>query len=249
MLPVLQLGPFAIQTHPLALLLAGWLGLTVAGKAAKRLGLDEDHVYNAGLYALIAGVVAARFAHVIVYWQAYRTQPLEIFGFNTQAFVLWPGLVAALAVGGWYVYRHKLPLLRFLDALAPGLLTGVAVASAGALLTGRTPGAPAELPWSVNLWGVRRHPSQIYEALALLGVTVLVLQMIRRGSAPGMPFLTALLGYGLVRWLLEPFHAESALLPGGLRTAQVVGLVLALLALWGIRRLLSGRAGNVSEAG
>lgn len=237
MLPVLQIGPLAIQTYPLALLLAGWLALSVSGRAARRLGMEDDHVYNAGLYALIASVIAARFGHVIVYWQAYRTQPLEIFGFNTQAFLFWPGLIAAFAMGGWYIRRHRLPLVRFLDALAPGLLVGLALAAVGALLAGRAPGAAAELPWSVNLWGVRRHPGQLYEAAALLGSAAIVIAMIRRGGPAGMPALVALLGYGLTRWLLEPFRAESVTILGGVRLAQVVGLGLALIALVALRKL------------
>lgn len=251
MLPVLQIGPFALQTYPLALLLAGWLGLAVAGRAAKRLGMDDDHVYNAGLYALIGGVIAGRLAHVIVYWQAYRTQPLEVFGFNTQAFLPLPGLLAGLAVAGWYVRRHKLPVVPFLDAVTPGILTALTVAAIGALLVGRNAGAPAELPWAVDLWGVRRHPSQVYEALALAGVAAVVLAMIRQGARPGAPALVGLLGYGLLRWLLEPFRAESATLLGGIRTAQVVGLVLALAALWALARLQrTGGAGvEASRAG
>lgn len=243
MLPVLQIGSFALQTYPLALLLGGWLALAVAGRAGKRLGIPEDHVYNAALYALIAGVVGARFAHVVAYWQAYRTQPLEIFGFNTQAFIAWPGLIAAVIVGGWYVYRHRLAPVRFLDALAPGLLVGLAIASLGALLAGRLPGAPVELPWSVDLWGVLRHPSQVYEAVAYLAVAALAWSAVRRESRPGVPALLALLGYGLARWLLEPFRVESTTILSGLRVAQVVGLALALLALFALRALAGANEG------
>lgn len=239
MLPVLQIGPLAIQTYPLALVLAGWVALAIGARAARRVGIDGDHIYNAGLYALVAGVVAGRLAHVIAYLPAYRAQPLEIIGFNTTAFLLWPGVLAALAVTGWYIYRHHLPLVPFLDALAPGLLVGLAVAAVGALLTGRNPGAPADLPWSVTLWGVRRHPVQLYEALGLLAVGLFVLDLIRRGSRPGVPALIALLGWGLVEWLVEAFRSPevSSAVLGGLRLAQVAGLAAALAALVGLRYL------------
>ena len=207
MLPVLQLGPLAVQTYPLALLLAGWTALAVGAWAARQRGLDGDHVYNAGLYGLLAGLLAARLGHVVAYWPAYRNQLLEIFGFNTQAFLLWPGVIAGLLMVGWYIYRHKLPLVAMLDAFAPGILVGIAIASFGALLVGRAPGVPAELPWSVDLWGVRRHPSQLYEAVAALLVVGVVASAIRRGAREGVPALLALLGYGLSRWLLEPFRA------------------------------------------
>jgi phosphatidylglycerol:prolipoprotein diacylglycerol transferase len=246
MLPVLQLGPFAIQTYPLALVLAGWVALTVGARAAKWLALDGDHIYNAGLYGLVAGVVVGRLAHVLAFWPAYRAQPLEIFGFNTAAFLLWPSIVAAVAVAGWYVYRRRLPLAAMLDAFAPGLLCGLAVAAAGALLTGRNPGAPASLPWSVTLWGVERHPIQIYEMVALIAVAAYVLRLIRLGSRGGAPALTALLGLGLTLWFAEAFrstdiHETASLVTatvfGGLRLGQILGLALAILALFGLRYL------------
>ena len=83
MLPVIQLGPLSLPTGPLALLLAvGRAGGWRVG--VRRKGLDGDDIYNGGC-GLAAGLVAARLAHVIVYWDAYRTQLLEIFGFNQRA--------------------------------------------------------------------------------------------------------------------------------------------------------------------
>ena len=251
MLPVLQIGPLSLPTYPLALLLAGWIALEVGARAARRLGLDGDHIYNVGVYALAAGAIGGRLGHVVAYWPAYRTQLLEIFGFNSRAFLLWPAAAAALVVASGYLYRQRLPLARMLDAAAPGALAGAAVASLGALLAGRAYGAAARVPWAVNPWGVSRHPSQVYEALAALAVAGLVLRMIRQGSRPGAAALVALAGYGLSRWLLEPFRAPevSATILGGLRSAQVLGLAAALIALWGLRVLgrRTGEAGVVAE--
>ena len=194
-------------------------------------------MYNAGLYGLIGGVIVGRLGHVVAYWPAYRTQLSEIFGFNTQAFLLWPGVIGGLAVAGWYIYRHRLPLVGVLDAFAPGALVGVAIASLGAFLAGRVPGAASSLPWAVEMWGVMRHPSQVYEAIASLAVGGLAAQSLRRGSRPGTPFLLAILGYGLSRWLLEPFREASPVIAGtGLRVPQVIGLALALGALWALTR-------------
>jgi phosphatidylglycerol---prolipoprotein diacylglyceryl transferase len=239
MLPVLQIGPFAIHTYPLTLVLAGWAALAIGARVARSVGIDGDHIYNAGLYGLLGGVLVARLAHVVAFWPAYRSQPLEIIGLNTTAFLVWPGVIAGLAVAGWYIYRRRLPLVPLLDAFAPGLLIGLAIADAGALLTGRNPGAPADLPWSVTLWGVRRHPVQVYEALGLLAVALFVLSVIRAGSRNGFPALIALLGWGLVGWLVEAFRSPevTSTLPGGLRIGQVLGLAAALVALAGLRHL------------
>ena len=85
----------------------------------------------------------------------------------------------ATAVAGWYVYRHRLPLVKVLDAIAPGVLVGIVIVNVAALLTGRNVGLPPQgVPWAVSLWGVPRHPVQFYEALAALSVAGLALWMI-----------------------------------------------------------------------
>ncbi len=234
MLPVLQLGPLALQTDLLLLLIAGWAGLATGARVAPHLGVDGDHIYNAGLYAFLAAIVAGRLGHVVAFWPAYRLEPLVIIGINARAFLLWPAVLAALAVFVAYVARQHLPWPRVLDAGAAGALLALAIADLANLAAGRALGAPASVPWAISIFGVRRHPSQLYEMLATLAVLPAVLWVLKRAYVPGRVAWVAILGYGLVRWLLEPFREQSATLLGGLRTAQVLGLVLILLALWAL---------------
>ena len=72
MLPILQLGPLALPVYPISLLLAFWAGLALSARAARRLGVDGDHIWNAGLYGLLATIIVGRLAHGIAFWPAYR---------------------------------------------------------------------------------------------------------------------------------------------------------------------------------
>jgi phosphatidylglycerol---prolipoprotein diacylglyceryl transferase len=237
MLPVMQIGPFVVQTYLLAVLLATWAGLAMAAWVASRSGLEGDHIYNVGLSGLLGGLVIGRLAHVIAFWPAYRMQPLDILGLNSRAFLLGPATLGGLVIAAWYVQRHRLRWPAVLDAALSGALLAVVVVDAGAFLAGQAVGAPAHIPWAVTLWGVSRHPSQVYEALAA-GVTLgVMLALLRRGTYPGTAAWVGVLGYGLSRWLLEPFRADSATVLGGLRVAQLLGLGAALIALWALRRL------------
>ena len=60
MAPTLNLFGAAVRVYGLILLLAAWLGLWLAARQARRLGLNEDHVYNLGFYALLATLLGAR---------------------------------------------------------------------------------------------------------------------------------------------------------------------------------------------
>jgi len=236
MLPVLQIGPLALPTYPLSLLLAIWAALAAGAWAARRQGIAGDHIYNAGLYGIIAAVVAARLAHVIAFWPAYRAQPLEIVGFATRAFFWWPGLLAALLVAGWYIRRHRLPWASGADAGALGALVGLSIACLGAFLAGRGLGAPTGLPWGITTWDVPRHPFQLYWILATLATAGLVLWVLDRQKEPGAAALVALAGYGLAVLLIEPARGDSLTTAGGLRVAQLLGLAAVILALWRLRR-------------
>lgn len=255
-MPVIQVGPLALPVFPLAIMLGAWLGLEISARVARRLGLDGDHIYNAFFYALVAGVVVGRLAHVVAFWPAYRAQPLEIIGLNAQAFLLWPGVAAGVAAWAWYVHRRRLPWTRMLDAYAPGALVAFAVAGLGAFVAGRNPGAPTDVPWAVLQWGVERHPVQLYESGAALIAAWAAYRTAMRGPSapeggggrPGSAALVALLSFGLILWLFEPFRAESATLPGGLRTAQVAGLAVALAALWLLRPRAEGSSDLQAQA-
>jgi phosphatidylglycerol:prolipoprotein diacylglycerol transferase len=235
-LPILQLGPLALPVYPISLLVAFWVGLALSARTASRLGVDGDHIWNAGLYGLLATIIVGRLAHAIEFWPAYVMQPLDIVGLNAQAFLWGPGALAGVLVAAWYIHRHKLPWVTVLDAAAPGVLAGLVIANLGALLAGNGVGMPANLPWAVDLWGVSRHPVQLYAALGELITLAVVLQALRKPSRPGTAALLGLLGWGLTAWLIEPFRAESATVVAGIRLWQVIGLGAALAALWRLRR-------------
>ena len=84
MLPVIQIGPLAVQTAGLVLVVGFWLAVELAGREARRLGLEPGVIQNAGLYAVLSGIVAARLAYVVQHWPIYRENLLGIVSLNPQ---------------------------------------------------------------------------------------------------------------------------------------------------------------------
>lgn len=233
MYPTLPIGPLRLQTYGLALLLAYLAGLALAARQARRHGLDGDHIYNLGFYALLAGIVAARLGHAVAYLEVYRTDPLQLLSLSPGALLLAPGLLGAVAMAALVIRRYRLPLATTLDALAPGLLLALAVASLGAFLAGRELGALSDAFWAVELFGVRRHPLALLQALALLALLALLLWTDRRSALrPGQVALMALFGYAALRLFLEPLRAESLLAGDGWRITQLAALAVVVLSGW-----------------
>lgn len=233
MFPTLPIGPLRIQTYGLFLLLAYFAGLWLAARLARRRGLDGDHIYNAGFYGLLAGLVAARLGHTVAYVEAYRADPRQILSLSPGALLPLPGLIGAAAAVAFYVWRRRLPALPLADAAAPGVLLGVVVAGWGAFLAGRLLGAASDLPWALVLFGVRRHPVALYEALAGLALLAGLLWLDRtRTLRPGQLLLLTLFGYATIRLFLEPLRAGSPTVGDGWRVPQMVSLVVIAICGW-----------------
>lgn len=253
MYPVIPLGPARIEARSLLILIAIWTTMEVGARLARRAGLDGDHVYNGGLYAIAVGVIAGRLAHVALFWSVYREEPLQIVSLNPNALLTLPLVAGALLTMIAYVWRYRLPLAPLADAVAPALLVGLALFSIGNLLAGRAYGLPTDLPWGISLWGVHRHPTQLYELVLIVTMLALLWRSRRQtGRKAGETAAGATLGYGAVRLLVDAMRADSLLLPGGFRAAQVVGLLAMLAALaflWWTHRLPESRTAPPASAG
>lgn len=238
MFPTIPIGPLRLQTYGLVLLAAYLAGLALAARQARRRGIDGDHIYNLGFYALLVGIVAARLGHAVVYFDVYRVDPLQIFSLSPGAFLPLSGVLGALAMAAIYIRRHHLPVAQTLDALATGVLLALAIASLGAFLAGRDLGTLSSLPWAVELFGVRRHPVALYQALVLLAWLGLLLWAERKATPrPGQTSLLVLFGYGAVRLFLEPLRAQSAVIGDGWRVVQLAALAVVLLSGWLLGRM------------
>jgi phosphatidylglycerol:prolipoprotein diacylglycerol transferase len=224
-IPIIHIGRVAVQLPGLVLLLGFWAALWLAARQAKRAGLKEDDVYTPGLYAALAGVAGARLWYAATHWEAFANDPLGIVALNLSTLDATGGLVAGVLAGGLYAWRKKLLSARWLDALAPGVALLIAAVSLANLFSGEAYGTPSTLPWAIMLWDTERHPVQLYEMLAALVTAAVLLVALRRQHLLGVTAWLLLALYSGQRIFLEAFRAESWLLPGGWRGAQVVGLV------------------------
>jgi len=253
MLPIIQIGPVAVQAPGLALLLGLWLALNAAEKEANRIAqlrgaaagsLSGDAIYNVALAGIVAGLVGARLAYVLRYLGAYAADPLGILALNPATLAQTEGVLIGLLAATVWGARRKLRLWPTLDALAPGVaVMGIAFAVAH-LASGDAFGAPTALPWRIFLWDDYRHPSQVYELLVAAGVWLVWRWQARKAEPAGASFVRVAAMTAGARLFLEAFRGDSVLLAGGLRAAQVwAWLALAACLAW-----LSGRGRREQEA-
>jgi phosphatidylglycerol:prolipoprotein diacylglycerol transferase len=148
-LPVFGYGAMLV----IGLLVAVW----VAGRMARRVGLDPELFVNAGILALVAGIVGARLSHVLENLDLY-TNPQRSFAQNLFAAVnirsggltYYGGFLLAFPTLVIYALRHRMPLRLSMDIVAPALMIGLGFGRLGCLLNGCCWGEECNLPWGVR---------------------------------------------------------------------------------------------------
>jgi prolipoprotein diacylglyceryltransferase len=228
MFPIIHLGPLSIQARGLILLAAFWLAAEAAERGAKQLGLRRDVVYSLAFIAAAAGLIGARLGYVLEHWSAYQSDLGSIAALNFNTLSPLSGVVTGVFAGYWYARRKGVANRRLLDALTPGFIVFAGGLALADLASGDAYGSSASLPWVIELWGAARHPTQIYQLIAVIVIGVIVLKSQRPFDGAWFGLFLAL--YSTSRLFIEAFRGDSETI-GGLRTAQLGSLIVLLVAL------------------
>lgn len=248
-----SIGPIRLSTYTLLLDLAILAGLALLTWQGKRQEDRPNAWLDAGLAAVIGGMVGGRLGHVGIHWVYFSEHPNEIYRIWLGGLDWHAAVVFGLA-GLFLMARLRgLNVRALLDVLAFALPLGVALAFGGCLLArcayGREVASLAEYPaWMAaelpDLYGVSvpRLLSQGYGialGVALLPVAWGLSRLIRR---EGLVFWLALALLALGVFGIGMTLGDSQPMIGPLRLDQVLDLVIATLSIVaaliiGIRRL------------
>lgn len=221
---------FTPPRHWLLVLLAAWIGTSLSERRLKA-PLTAKEVNDLLSYGLIGYFLGGRFFYALENLPKVLAAPLSLFSLQDM-FSPWGAWLTVFLVFAVYLQRRKLPLLETLDTLTPFFATLLIGLSLANLASGDGFGKETTVPWAWELWGARRHPSQLYELIASSLTLGILLRL--NFSAPGALFRRFLaLTSGWVLFL-QAFRGDSHLLPGGFRLEQVIAWGVLALSLWWI---------------
>jgi phosphatidylglycerol:prolipoprotein diacylglycerol transferase len=147
-----------------ALMACGFIAaIFVIRRLSRGMGENAEHITTAALYSLIAGVVGSRIFYVVHYFRQFRGKGiLEMFAVWKGGLELLGGVLLAILVIVIYLRTQKLPVRRYLDILAVGLMLALAFGRIGCFLNGCCFGRPTDFPVSVRFpYGSLSYQSQI----------------------------------------------------------------------------------------
>jgi phosphatidylglycerol:prolipoprotein diacylglycerol transferase len=242
---LLKLGPITVYTYGVLLAAAYLLGLKLAMTRAKSRGLDPNRALDLGIAIIVAALVGAKLLLILVDFDKFRQNPAEIFSVVRAGGVFYGGLIAAVAVAFWYMWRHRMPLWTTCDVFAPGIALGHAVGRLGCLMAGCCYGRETHVPWAITFTnpeaaanvgtplGVPLHPTQLYESAAEALILVLLLWTEKKGRPfEGRTFWSYLVLYGISRFVIEFFRGdERGVVFGTISTSQFISLIIVPVAI------------------
>ena len=236
-----------VPTYGVLVVSAFLAGLAVTGKLARRAGANPDTILDLGVWSAIAGIVGAKLMMVLVDLGDYTSGRRRLFSIETiqAAGIFYGGFLTALVVAYLYMRRHRLPVLATLDLFAPGIALAHAIGRLGCLFAGCCWGRECSLPWAVTftrqeaaaLVGVplhkALHPTQVYEALAVLAIFGFLCLRISKPHRHGAVIGWYLVLYSAVRFGLEYLRDPQQPNPfdGPLTIAQWIslGMIVAVI--------------------
>ncbi len=238
----LEFGPFTIYWYGVIIVFGAILGYIIATKEAKKRGLPKDIFADLLIFALPISIICARLYYVIFRWEYYGNHPEKIIAVWEGGLAIHGGLIGAVVTAIVFARVKKVSFWKLADVAAPSIILGQAIGRWGNFMNQEAHGGPVTREFLESLFlpefiinqmyieGVYYHPTFLYESLWNLLGFALLLYLRRVNLRRGELFLTYVIWYSVGRFFIEGLRTDSLMIADILRAAQVMSLLLIVLA-------------------
>lgn len=236
-----SLGAIEIRWYGIFVALSILAALLIARAGARRAGLATALVDDAALWVGLSALVGGRLLYLAQNeLPDLAAHPLHAFAIWHGGLSFYGGLITGLAGLAVWARHRGVTFAIAADVVAPAVAAGQAVGHIGCLIGGDSFGLPSAGPLAVVYQspnamapqGVPLHPTQLYEAVSL-GMLAIVL-WVSRGRLERLGFgATAavyLVGNAAIRFGLF-FLRDDVVVLAGLKVGQLIAIGIAIAGL------------------
>lgn len=203
-------------------------GLWLFARELKRARLPDNAV-EVGIAGVVGGLLGAKLLWAV---EHIGDAPITSLVLSRGGMSWFGGFIGGLLAGTWFIRRRRLSLPAVLAAATPGLAIGHAIGRVGCFLVGDDYGQPSSLPWAVAFpqglppTDQTVHPTQLYEAIALVPVAWMLMRWRRRGRGDLFVLGWYLVMTGTLRFAIE-FVRVNERVVGPFTVAHLASLAVA----------------------
>ncbi|MDU1582888.1 MAG: prolipoprotein diacylglyceryl transferase, partial [Peptoniphilus harei] len=199
---------------------------------------------DVSLFAVLIGVLGARFYYVIFEWEYYSQHLDEIFAIRNGGLAIYGGIIAGGLTIYFFCERKKVNCLTLLDCIAPGLALAQAIGRWGNYINGEAHGGPTNVPWAILVNGERVHPTFFYESIVNFSIFLfLYFYLSKKQKFDGELISFYMIVYGIARFFIEGMRTDSLYI-GAFRVSQLVSLGIIIFGI-AIRIIAKSRQKNI----
>jgi len=247
--PILfSIGKLEIHWYGFLMVLGGLAGLYLAYRLAKYFKLRPQMLFDLAFWWAVFGLIGGRIYYVIYAWEFYKDNLLDILKIWQGGLAVHGVMIGAFIATFIFAKLKKINWLKLFDLGAIGLVTAQIIGRWGNYFNQELFGKPTDLPWAIPIYpGFRPiefidseyfHPTFLYESLAniLLLAGLLLLVRLRFEQKlkikHGIIFFSYVLGYSIIRFLIEFLRIDYSPLIFGMRWPQFFSIILILISIF-----------------
>ncbi len=207
---LLELGPIVVRWYGLMFAISVLTGFYYLRKHALNKGFSEDIIFTLFMIILVFLVVGARAVFVATNWPYFMENPHLIIRIDQGGLAFHGGLLGGILSSWIYCRLKNLNWWALADLAVPGVALGIALVRVANIFNQEILGREAAL------FFFERHPTQVYGSL--IGIALLLFHnyLARRGNnKPGFLFWNFVMGYTLLRGLIEETFRDNPLVALG----------------------------------
>jgi len=251
--PILfKIGSLNIYAYGFFILIGFVIGVVLTIQKIRKAGIDIsfERVADLFFYSVLSALLGSRAFYVLINFNFYRENPLQIFKIWEGGLIFYGGVILAAGVSIYYMRWHQMPIWKLADLVSPSIALGLFLGSIGCFFAGCCYGKETSLPWGITFTdpnslarlNVSLHPTQLYDAINGLAIFFVLNWMEKKKSFDGQIFWFFLLLYSVTRFFIEMFRGDPRgfLFHHLLSTSQGIGIFLAIASLFMLFYLKEG---------
>jgi phosphatidylglycerol:prolipoprotein diacylglycerol transferase len=226
---------FTVYTYAFCIVLGTLVAaLYTKWRAKKELGIQN--LPNSFFYMIfITGFVGGKLFFYLEKPMYFLNNPSLMLHNFSGGFVFYGSFVTIIPIVIWYLKHYKIPVLPILDILAITTLIAHSFGRIGCFNAGCCYGKPTNSSFGMifpTTHNISVHPTQLYEAIILMGIAILLLIIKKRQQFKGQLFLLYISFYAIGRAILELFRGDNRgyVIDNYLSHSQLIALLILLIA-------------------